>query len=50
MPDEQPIDDDSNNANNDKTRRYPWGIQQLVSTHQLAHKGEVLQTNSYPKS
>ena len=32
-----------------KTRRYPWGIQRLVSTHQLVHKsrgmgvrGEVL--------
>ena len=24
--------------NNQKTRWYPWGIQQLVSTHQLPHK------------
>ena len=23
---------------NKETRRYPWGIQQLVSTHQLPHK------------
>ena len=26
MPDEQPIDDDSNNANNDKMRRYPSSL------------------------
>ena len=25
-------------CNNQKTRRYPWGIQRLVSTHQLPHK------------
>ena len=39
MPDEQPIDDDSNNAHNDKMRRYP-------SSH---IRREVLQTNSNPK-
>ena len=39
MPDEQPIDDDSNNAHNDKMRRYP-------SSH---IRKEVLQTNSNPK-
>ena len=33
-------------------RRYPWGIQRLVSTHQLPHKsgGGLLWTNSNPKS
>ena len=39
MPDEQPIDDDSNNANNDKMRRYP-------SSH---IRREVLQTITNPK-
>ena len=39
---------------NDWTRRYPWGIQRLVSIHQLPHKsrggGGELWTNSNPKS
>ena len=28
--------------NNKETRRYPWGIQRLVSTHQFPGEGEVV--------
>ena len=34
-----------------EARRYPWGIQQLVSTNQLPHKSwGAIHTNSIPKS